>query len=319
MRTTAILTGVLIVFLFSGLATAGDLVIQKAKIRFAGDRSALSLIADLEGDGTKSYYPERDGLTLTIGSEVILSVPAVDDRAAWKMKGLWKHLYRERKSADREGVRKVVLDLGRNRLTVRARGLTLTRPADNVVTVTLVLGGSVYTSTETFRGEGTLRFKHAWKGTALDPNIGHNPPGPILHPPVGEPVNWRHLMSTGSYTGDGSSSKTQQRFARNATEWTAIWREFFGKPWDPMPIDFSNETGVAFLLGSRPEQFHGSAIVSVTELDGVVTVKWREETPGANCYLMGGGPYNLFRFIVLETTADKVVFEQLPTVKYRCL
>ena len=71
----------------------------------------------------------------------------------------------------------------------------------------------------------------------------------------------------------------KQAVARNAAEWTALWREHTGEA-KPPSVDFSSRTVIAVFLGSRPTAGFAVQIVGTRQAGGALIVQWQEKRPG---------------------------------------
>jgi hypothetical protein len=79
--------------------------------------------------------------------------------------------------------------------------------------------------------------------------------------------------------GDHSNmDDAAQLFAKNDREWQQLWQKH--TPDRPRPkVDFSKEMVVAVFLGSRPTAGYVLEVVSATQDNGTLVVKYRESAP----------------------------------------
>jgi len=70
----------------------------------------------------------------------------------------------------------------------------------------------------------------------------------------------------------------RQAVARNAAEWTALWRQHAGDR--PAPkVDFGSRMVVALFLGTRPSAGYTAEVARVLLKDGALTIQWQERGP----------------------------------------
>ena len=70
----------------------------------------------------------------------------------------------------------------------------------------------------------------------------------------------------------------RQSVARNAAEWTALWKMHSGES-KPPAVDFSARTVVAVFLGSRPTAGYTVQIIGTRNANGLLIVEWEERRP----------------------------------------
>ena len=70
----------------------------------------------------------------------------------------------------------------------------------------------------------------------------------------------------------------RQSVARNAAEWTALWRMHSGES-KPPAVDFGSRTVVAVFLGSRPTAGYAVQITGTRQANGALIVQWQERRP----------------------------------------
>jgi hypothetical protein len=87
---------------------------------------------------------------------------------------------------------------------------------------------------------------------------------------------------------------SRQALARNAAEWTALWRQHDPDRAAPA-VDFTREMVVALFMGSRSTAGYAIEIVSAREEDGAFVVRFRERRPerGALLAQMITSPYHI--------------------------
>lgn len=109
--------------------------------------------------------------------------------------------------------------------------------------------------------------------------------------------------------GESQIQDPKQVVARNATEWQALWRQHAGDR--PLPsVDFSKESVVAVFMGSRNTAGYSVGIVSTTEGNGVLIVRYKETAPPRDAIAAQvlTAPYDIVA--IPKTTAARVVFEK---------
>jgi hypothetical protein len=70
----------------------------------------------------------------------------------------------------------------------------------------------------------------------------------------------------------------RQSVARNAVEWTALWKMHSGESKPPV-VDFGSRTVVAVFLGSRPTAGYAVQITGTRQANGALIVQWQERRP----------------------------------------
>lgn len=70
----------------------------------------------------------------------------------------------------------------------------------------------------------------------------------------------------------------RQSVARNAVEWTALWKMHSGES-KPPAVDFGSRTVVAVFLGSRPTAGYAVQITGTRQANGALIVQWQERRP----------------------------------------
>jgi hypothetical protein len=254
----------------------------------------------------------QEPLEVRVGPETILSLPGGGDGEVLLAKDAWRSVYREKRSKERTGVRKLKLDLASGRLTLRAKRLDLSALRDagpEGVVVTVVLGEWEFTAPVDFSGGSKT-----WKYRA--------PKAPIaLHHPTGD---------GGGPGPDGSGAELSVRIlpipswistvgattrvARDQASYASLWSTFVfyppgsGVP-DPAPpfVDFGKEIVVAVAIGERPSGGY-TVTVSKAERQGIgVLVSWEELAPGANCAASGALTYP-FVFAAITRVEGTVSF-----------
>jgi hypothetical protein len=245
-----------------------DATVLRASVRFDGSAGTVRLRALLGDPGSPGAFdPAGEGASATLGSSVLLDVPAgADVRRGGN--GSW------RVESRGPGHRRASLsfDPGSGRLDLSARGADLSGllaagPGD--VALDLRLGREA-------RG-GVLRFREVsprrwtFRGGAGD---GHGVA------PAGDPVAFEPI-------GSGPRSGVADFLEAVVTDrdaWEALWgRHASG---EPIPdVDFESETVVGVFLGTRPTSGYSVEILSIGSGDGL-EVAWRESTPGEDCMVL---------------------------------
>jgi len=274
---------------------AVELRVYRAKARFkeaSGPRDTLLLKAVFPiGLVPNTYDVGRDGFTVTIGGQTVISLPPVDSRARLHRKFGLGWSYRERKSSARVGVRKLKLEPGAGKIALKLKradlaGLAAEGPVG--VTVTMVMGDVVYEDEIDFSETG-----RGWTYTG-DGGIVFTP-----SPPVGGgggggggggdplPLTFTELLS-GSY----STIQVARTFVvKNAQEYSIFWSQHsppmppgVGAP-DVAPpfVDFSKHMVVGVFLGPRNTGGYSVKITSVEALGNGAKVSYEESQPGPNC------------------------------------
>jgi hypothetical protein len=110
--------------------------------------------------------------------------------------------------------------------------------------------------------------------------------------------------------GDQSNiDAPKQVVVRDAAEWRKLWQQH--SPDRPMPaVDFSKESVVAVFMGSRNTAGYNIAIVSTTDANGALIVKYKETTPprGAITAQILTFPYHIVA--IPKTSATQIKFEK---------
>jgi protease stability complex PrcB-like protein len=111
--------------------------------------------------------------------------------------------------------------------------------------------------------------------------------------------------------GDQSNiDDAKQVVVRDAAEWRKLWQQH--SPDRPLPtVDFSKESVVAVFMGSRNTAGYNITIVSTTEANGVLIVRYRETTPprgGVTAQVLTF-PYHIIA--IPKSSATQVKFEKI--------
>ena len=110
--------------------------------------------------------------------------------------------------------------------------------------------------------------------------------------------------------GDQSNvDAPKQVVIRDAAEWRKLWQQH--APDRPVPnVDFSKESVAAVFMGSRSTAGYSTAIVSTTDANGALIVKYRETTPprGAITAQVLTFPYHIVA--IAKTSATQIKFEK---------
>ncbi|HEV3140511.1 MAG TPA: protease complex subunit PrcB family protein [Vicinamibacterales bacterium] len=109
--------------------------------------------------------------------------------------------------------------------------------------------------------------------------------------------------------GDFSNvDNAKQVVVRTAAEWRSLWRQHAGDR--PMPsVDFGKEMVVGVFMGSRPTAGFDIAIASTIEANGILHVRYREQTPARGLILAQVLTFP-FHLVAIPKTAAEVKFEK---------
>lgn len=122
------------------------------------------------------------------------------------------------------------------------------------------------------------------------------------------------MQSTGASRtiekGDQSDiDSPRQVVVRDAAEWRMLWQQH--APNRPLPpVDFSKESVIAIFMGSRNTAGYSVTILSTTDANGVLIVKYRETnpSPGGVAAQVLTVPYHIVA--IPRTSAARVQFEK---------
>ena len=110
--------------------------------------------------------------------------------------------------------------------------------------------------------------------------------------------------------GDQSNiDEPKQVVIHDAADWRKLWQQH--APDHPLPpVDFSKESVVAIFLGSRNTAGYSVAIVSTTDANGALIVKYKETrpAPGAITAQVITFPYHIIA--IPKSTATQIKFEK---------
>jgi hypothetical protein len=292
MRTVSL--AMLAVLLLPALPRAGaeedpELWPDRLRVRKSG---AVKLVARFPSEVLPAgFRPDAETVEIAIGPATVLSTPPVDDRAAYRPKDGWRWRYREKRSKDRPGVRRLSLDLAAGRLVFRAKRLDVesilgTEPA--ALSVTLRLGDAVFTGTVDARRSGKgFRFK------AKRPPLVPIGPGP---PPgdTGSEVAFRALL--GGLSPDAATPENRVFASRAEYEsfyaaHPGIWPS--GSASTPPSVDFGSEIAIGVFLGTALGNSYAVEIARVMREGDALVVTSREIQPGSGCPvpMLIGYPY----------------------------
>ena len=112
--------------------------------------------------------------------------------------------------------------------------------------------------------------------------------------------------------GDHSNvDAAMQVLARTEAEYTALYRKhnFDGQP---PKVDFAKEMVVAVFMGSRPTAGFNTSIVSATDANGLLVVRYREASPKAGMMTAQilTSPFHLVA--IPKADVRDVKFEKIP-------
>jgi len=283
------------------------------RIRITANFPTLTLSPD--------YDARIDGFSLSVGGETVLAFPPVDDRARLDRESGRRWRYRERKSKDRSGVRRLYLNASSGLFELKAKKLdlgALHSAGPEGVRVVVTLGESVFTA------DLDLRVKEkAWTFKAAKPGLPPwSPPSGTWPPPAG--FSFR-ILEVG---GASAISAPETAVARNMTEYVALWARHHppipcldprmcpGVPeFGPPAVDFTKEIVVAVFLGQAMNGETADILSAVRDGTGA-SVTWAEVRLGLTCpvpmYVTIPTPYVLAAITRVEGT---VSFEKRVTVK----
>jgi protease stability complex PrcB-like protein len=112
--------------------------------------------------------------------------------------------------------------------------------------------------------------------------------------------------------GDQSNiDEPKQVVIHDAAEWRKLWQQH--SPDHPLPsVDFSKESVVAVFMGSRNTAGYSVAIVSTTDAQGALIVRYKETRPasGAITAQVITFPYHIVA--IPKSTATQIKFEKDP-------
>jgi hypothetical protein len=104
----------------------------------------------------------------------------------------------------------------------------------------------------------------------------------LLQPPAAttraQPPATATAMKTIDKGEHSNMDDAAQIVAKTAQEWEQVWQKH--TPDRPRPaVDFSKEMVIGIFLGSRPTAGYTLEIVSATQSDGTLVVRYRESAP----------------------------------------
>ncbi len=117
-------------------------------------------------------------------------------------------------------------------------------------------------------------------------------------------------MSRTIEKGDQSHvDQPTQVVVRDQTEWQRLWQRH--APDRPLPaVDFAAESVVALFLGARNTAGYSVAVLSTTEANGVLLVRYKETVPapGAIAAQVLTFPYHIVA--IPKTSATRIEFDK---------
>ncbi|MHC4470461.1 MAG: hypothetical protein ACYTDY_11335 [Planctomycetota bacterium] len=312
MIRVSIVTALLLALVATAAAAAEppELVVKKVKIRFratADPADCVKLKARFKAAQVPAGFdPAVDGVEVTIGPESVTSFPPVEPCGTLAKKGA-RHIYRERKSDGCGVAQRLVLNLAKGKLALRARGLDLTaleNAGREDIEISLRLGETTFLATITFEENGSK-----WSYKASKWNIRINPPpdGPPDDDPPPDPPEFR-ILATGA--GPYVTTTTETGVARDAVAYQAMWTAHHcvgGTP--PAPaVDFDSEIVVLVDLGLGSGNGTAVTIRDFEPVGNGAKVVYAEISPGPGCPIpmLIGSPYVIAAIPRVEGT---VTFE----------
>lgn len=281
-----------------GQEETGDLWVKRAKLSAKGSVKVVGLLPP--GEVAAEYMADGDGVELTVGSLTLLSAPPVDERATFRLSGYRRWKYREKRSQERPGRRRLKLDVARRRFVFRAKGLDVSSIVGgdpDAVPVTLRLGEQVFRTEVDFV---TRRRGVVYRAPITIPFFEPYVPGGggVNPPPDGPPANYRVLYDDCRWgcVPDCWYANKSSIVIRDRATWEKAWSDTFacgyGIPEDPpkqtppLPsVNFGSEA----VVGICPRYgfsglFIGARILSVTEFGPGLVVTFEElEVPPGVC------------------------------------
>lgn len=294
------------------------LALLKAKLRLrteAGDaapRDSIRLVMSVTGRTLpRSWNPTRDELEVTIGGRVVTRLPSTDPNATTRFRDdRW--ICREKKSPDREGRRKLIVDFARGRIAIRAKGLDLSGIEVTDLTVEVKLDGETWNLTLPLARSGTnwsssgrpVLFERLGGSPGPVPGPGPMPdPDPDPDPVPMPPITWQEMV----WGHDWSSSLPRQIVANTQSEYDALWSQARGTLSKPA-VDFSKWMVVGIFAGNRLNA--KVEIVSVKRGDSGIVVTYRI-VADTNRYFAPPPPYPHYLFTMTKTS-ERILFSLVP-------
>jgi hypothetical protein len=272
------------------------LVVRKASVRFrkGGSGDSIRLKAYFSPRHVpEDFDPGGDTVEVAVGPQVLLSLPGSDADSRTRIKAGGKLCYRERRSPDREGVRKLVLDTRRGRVILKARRLDLTALRDaggEGVVVTLTFADARFGDTIDF-DEG----RSAWRYSGPITIPGFEPPGEPPDPPddpLPGPVTPKfRILWTYADIPCGLGIPVIEVIT-DPLLYDGLWEICSNPPvggggakglTTKPPVDFSEELVVLINLGIRETTGYSVTVTKVSIQVGGATVHYQETVPGAGC------------------------------------
>lgn len=259
-----------------------ELWIERAEVSRKGKIKIVCLIPPRSV--TSSYHPERDGLERSLGSETLLSLPPVGDRANQREKRHHRAVYREKRSTDRASRCRFKLQLEKKKFVFQRQGgdtSALFEDAGSPIPVTLRLGSAVFATTLDLETRGkSLTYRAPIQIPFFTPYRG----GVVTGFFEGDPVPYRVI-----YDGArrGCLDDWSRILIRDQERLESAWLVTHGcnrgistelPAIRPTPaVNFGEE----LVFAARPSYnaqglFVGARILSVTASGTGVTIRWEE-------------------------------------------
>ena len=267
-----LIPAVLLALLVSSANSAADDVtrasLAKARLVLRGparDSVCLRLSVILPGEIDLS----AGDITISLGAVKVFEVTPGDARAEFRWHGS-RQTYRERASAARPGIRKLVLDRWAGRLTLKARKMDLGSLAGPEVRLTLTVGEKELTALIPLVTKGSRRI---YSGPLL----------PLALSGGTEDIEYR-LVVMGR---DSLIHEAGIHIARTNAEWKALWKAHRGTGKAP-PVDFGTEMVVGIFRGELEGML--VEILKVSAEGTGVRIVYRDIVDTRR-YFMYPGPY----------------------------
>jgi hypothetical protein len=267
-----------------------DVVVTRLRFRSRGDpavaRDSAVLKASLETwQLPPRFDPAVDRLEVEIAGKDILALPPVGDRARLTGKRGVRYRYSERRSPDRVGVRRLVLDLRRGRLVFKANRLDLTEiyhQEGTEVPVAAGFGNVTLTANPILTDKGgkwVIRSLQGFRGKQF-PSLW---PGGWGVETEGDPLEFRVFFA------DGRTDMTVSAHAilRDAASYAEFWNthigpflpETGGSPPSPPPVDFDTDIVVGIFLGPFFNDTATTEIYTVRAQGDGARIRYEELAP----------------------------------------
>jgi hypothetical protein len=303
-------------------AETGDLTVRKAKFRLKAtdeaDRPRDSLRLQASFILLRTADPRVEQITVTIGPETVISFPPLDPLSTLTTKDGSHFLYKERKSPDREGIRKCVLDLWSGNIDLKVKKVNyaaLRNSGAEGIPITLTIGEDVFSTTLDFNEKRPGRWSYVHKRVFVPspPPIGTGGGGGGggQNPPPSGQITFR-VLAQGWQSG---INFPQNSVALNAAQYNSLWNThstFPGPKGPPVPaapfVDWSKEIVVAVFTGMKPSGAYVVNVLSVTPSGNGAVVNFEDVQPGPTC-LTPSVITQPFIFIAMTRVAGPVTFK----------